>query len=566
MKQCPQCRRIYDDETLKFCLDDGVSLIYGPASIEPATHVIPSAHVTSDDPTRTFHSGEIPAGSDPSVSQSKPGSKAKMVMAAAGLAVLILAVAFLGYRYINSNRSGQIGSIAVMPFVNASGDAETEYLSDGITETLINTLSQLPNLAVKGRSSVFRYKGKDIEPKQIAADLGVQAILNGRLIARGDSVTLSLDLVDAYTGNQIWGEQYIRKISDIVSLQKEIAGDVSNKLKTKLTGADQQNLAKTYTADPEAYQLYLQGLYQWNKRTEDSAAKAREFFQNAINKDPKYALAYVGLADAYITNDRPADYNDKARTAANRALELDPTLGEAHAILANVAFWYEWDFPRSEAEFRKAIELNPNYPTAHHWYGETLGSQGRFDESNAEFARAVELDPVSMAILTDQGMSFVYARQYDRAIDHFKKLIEIDPNFMRTHFYLATAYEAKGMFPETIQARNKGMLIVGVEPARVEAISKPLMDAARSSGANGYWQSQMDLSIADAKRAGKPVDPMDMAVYNANLGNADKAFEWLEKCYKDRRVGLVFLKTDPIWDKIRNDPRFADLIRRVGLK
>ena len=553
---------------MMFCLDDGAELLYGPASgsglgDEPATAVIESPHVTSEDPTRSFRSTDIPAGSIPAIPLRQQISKTKLYAMIAAFAVLVVAGGIFGYRYLSSTGSGQIESIAVMPFVNASGNAEMEYLSDGITETLINSLSQVPNLAVKGRGSVFRYKGKDVEPKQIAADLGVQAVLNGRLLTRGDAVTLSLDLVDANNGNQIWGEQYERKISDIAALQKEIARDVSNKLKTKLTGTDQQNLARGQTADPEAYQLYLQGLYQWNKRTLDSAAKSTALFQKAIDKDPKFALAYVGLANSYIINDRPAEYNEKAKAAAIKALEIDPSLGEAHTVLGNVAFYYEWDFKRSEAEFKKAIETNPNYPTAHHWYGETLAAQGRFDESNAEYVRAVELDPVSMAILTDQAMAYIYARQFDRAIEQLKKLIEIDPNFVRTHFYLAEAYQAKGMFPEAIESSKKGLLLDGMEPELAEAISKRRLEAFRKDGAAGIWKVQLDLNVERAKRNGEPVDVIDMAIDNANLGNADQAFEYLEKGFKDRRVALVFLKVDYIWDKIRSDPRFDDLIRRV---
>jgi TolB-like protein/Tfp pilus assembly protein PilF len=564
MKRCPQCGREYDS-SMMFCLDDGAELLYGPGSMdEPATAVISSPHVTSEDPTRSFRSTDIPAGSIPAIPLRQLSSKTKLYAVLAAAAILVIVGGIFVYRYLRSASTGQIESIAVMPFVNASGNAEFEYLSDGMTETLINSLSQVPNLAVKGRGSVFRYKGKDIEPKQIAADLGVQAVLNGRVQARGDSVTLSLDLVDASTGNQIWGEQYVRKLSEIVALQKDIAGDVSNKLKSKLSGTEKQNVGKTYTVDPEAYQLYLQGLYQWNKRTDENSARAREFFQNAIDKDPKYALAYVGLASGYIVNDRPAAFNEKAKAAAAKALELDPSLGEAHAILGNVAFYYEWDFPRAEAEFKKAIELNPNYPTAHHWYGETLAAQGRFEESNAEYARAVELDPVSMAILTDQAMAYIYARQFDRAIEQLKKLVEIDPNYVRTHFYLAEAYQAKGMFPEAIESTKKGAILSGMEPDRAEALAKRRLDAFKNEGPAGYWKVQLDLAVERGTRDGDAADVIDMAIDHANLGNADKAFEYLEKGFKDRRVGLVFLKVDYIWDKIRSDPRFDDLVRRVA--
>jgi TolB-like protein/Tfp pilus assembly protein PilF len=566
MKRCPECRRDYYDDSLAFCLEDGAALIQGsvPSPDEPATELI-SPHVTSEDPTRSFHSSDISAGSFPAIQQTQSKPKTKIFLATAAVAILALLGGYFGYRNFSSSSSGQIESIAVMPFVNASGNTEFEYLSDGITETLINSLSQVPNLAVKGRGSVFRYKGKDTEPKQIAADLGVQAVLNGRLQARGESVTLSLDLVDAYTGNQIWGEQYERKLSDIAALQKEIARDVSNKLKTKLTGADQQNLAKGQTADPEAYQLYLQGLYQWNKRTIDTAAKSTELFQKAIDKDRKFALAYVGLANSYIVNDRPPEYDIKAKAAAIKALEIDPSLGEAHTVLGNVAFYYEWDFKRSEAEFKKAIELNPNYPTAHHWYGETLAAQGRFEESNAEYARAVELDPVSMAILTDQAMAYIYARKFDDAIDRLKKLIEIDPNFVRTHFYLMEAYRGKGMLPEAFESAKKGLLLDGMEPELAESIYKRRMEAFKNAGADGYWKVQLELDVERAKRNGDPVDIMDLAIDHAGLGNTDQAFEYLEKGLKDRRVTFVFMKVDYVWDKIRSDSRFDDLVRRVGL-
>ena len=408
---------------------------------------------------------------------------------------MIIVGGILGYRYA-SPTVRQVESIAVMPLVNANGDAEFEYLSDGMTETLINNLSQIPNLAVKGRSSVFRYKGKDIEPKQIAAELGVEAVLSGRLLQRGESVTLSLDLVEAATGNQIWGEQYVRNINEIATLQKDIAKDVSNKLKSKLSGPAQQNMAKGgYTADPEAYQLYLQGLYQWNQRTTDSAEKAKKFFQKTRSTKILTTLLPTSVWPTATSSTTGQGSTIPRQRGSDQALELDPSLGEAHTILGNVAFWFEWDFQRSEAAFKKAIELNPHYPTAHHWYGETLGALGRFDESSAEFSRAVELDPVSMAILTDQAMALIYARQFDRAIERLKNLIEIDPNFVRTHFYLADAYQAKGMFPEAVESRKKATVVRRNGPARAEAISKKRLDAYKASGPAGYWQMQIELSI-----------------------------------------------------------------------
>jgi tetratricopeptide (TPR) repeat protein len=244
---------------------------------------------------------------------------------------------------------------------------------------------------------VFRYKGKDIEPQTVGNELSVQAVLNGRVVQRGDSLTLSLELVDTKTGNQIWGEQYNRKFTDIVSLQNEIAREVSNKLRQKLSGADEQKLVKSYPVSSEAYELYLQGQYHWNKRTEEGINKAIEFFQRAIEKDPKYALAYVGLASSYIVQPilPPREANPKAKAAALKALEIDESLGEGHAVLANVSFYYEYDWKNAEREYKRAIELSPNYPTLHHWYGDSLAFVGRFDESFAEYKRALGLDPLS---------------------------------------------------------------------------------------------------------------------------------------------------------------------------
>jgi TolB-like protein/Tfp pilus assembly protein PilF len=565
MKKCPQCGREYDS-SMMFCLDDGTELLYGPASKdEPATAVIPSPHVTSEDPTRSFRSSDIPAGSVPAIQQTQRKPITKVWLIASLAAIGILAAGLLGYRYFGSAGSGQIDSIAVMPLVNASGDVDSEYMSDGMTETLINSLAQIPNLAVKGRGSVFRYKGKDTEPKQIAAELGVEAVLSGRLLKRGESVTLSLDLVDASTGNQIWGEHYERKLSEIAALQKDIARDVSNKLRTKLSGADQQNIAKGPTSDPEAYQLYLQGLYQWNKRTDEGVRKAEELFQKAIDKDPKFALAYAGLASTHVVIDFKPDDKKAGKTAALKALELDPSLGEAHAVLANVAFYYEWDWDTADREFKRSLELNPNYATAYHWYGETLASRGRFEESNAAYARAVELDPVSMAIATDQGLAYFFARQYDRAIEHFKKLIEIEPSYARTHVYLSGTYEEKGMFPESIEARRKWLLLEGADEARLAANMKRLSDAYSSQGEMGYWRTALDLTLETQARKKEPANPIELAMLYSHLKENDKAFELLEKALQERRVGMVFLNIEPGWDNIRTDPRFAELVRRVGL-
>ena len=381
---------------------------------------------------------------------------------AAGLLVLLTmsALAFWFFNNRSSGSSDAISSLAVMPFVNESGNADVEYLSDGMTETLIGSLSQLPNLNVKARSSVFRYKGKELDVQKIAQELKVQAMLTGRVVQRGDQLTLSLELVDTRTENAIWSEQYIRKQTDLVSLQSEIARDVSNKLKTKLSGADEAKVTKAYTTNPEAYQLYLRGRFYWNKRTSESLKQAVGFYQQAIERDPNYALAYSGLAETYVLFSsysvaRGKDSMPLAKAAAMRALELDGSLAEAHTALGNYLNYYEWDRFNSEKEYRRAIQLNPNYATAHQWLGsDGLSQIRRFDEALVELRRAEELDPLSSIIGLNLGLTLFYAQRYDEAIAQFNRTLSLDPNFAYVHATLAWAFHAKGMYREAI-AENR---------------------------------------------------------------------------------------------------------------
>ena len=562
MKRCPQCRRDYYDETLLYCLDDGTQLLDGPGSMdEPATAVYPDVHSTEGEHTRTFES-------DPSTQPSRapsPKIPNRKLRFAGAVGVLLLTVLGIGGYWYYSRSESQISSIAVMPFVNASGNTEIEYLSDGMTESLMNSLSQLPNLSVKARSSVFRYKGKEVEPVAVGNELGVQAVLSGRVVQRGDQLTLSLDLVDARTGDQIWGEHYNRKLGDLAALQTEIARDVSQKLRQRLTGEQQTNITKGQTANAEAYQLYLQGRYHWNKRTDEATNKAIEYFEQAIEKDPQYALAYVGLADSYIVGDMGLrERGPKIVAAAQKALEIDPSLGEAHAALGTEEWSGELDYPGAEREYRRAIELSPNYATAHHWLGEFLVSQGRFDEGFAEYKKALELEPMSLAIQTDLGRAYYLARQYDRAIEHFKKLIELDPNYVRTHFYLQQVYREKGMCEEGLLAIEKGRELIG-EQADDEWTkgSRAILDACKRAGTQGEWQKILELVTADLQK-GEPVPAGELAEVYARVGNRDKAFEWLEKVFDEGEAGGIELKVDPAWDNLRDDSRFADLLRRAG--
>ena len=490
-------------------------------------------------------------------------------IAAGAVSLLVVVAAVLGIWFFAYRQVGaaQIDSLAVMPFVNASGNAELEYLSDGMTESLINSLSQLPKLSVKARSSVFRYKGRDVEPQQIASDLKVQAVLNGRVVQQGDRLTISLDLVDASTGNQLWGEQYTRKAGDLAALQSDIARDVSQKLRARLTGAEESRVVKNQTQNTEAYQLYLQGRYNWNKRTDPTTKKAIEFFKQATQKDPNYAMAYVGLAESYLLNDSlPSDERyPNAKAAALKAVQLDPSLGEPHATLGGVNDTYERDPAAAEQEYRRAIELSQNYATAYHWYAEFLVEQGRFDDALPVWKKALELDPFSLAIGTDYGLEYLYyARQYDEAAGYLKKLIDMDPNYVRTHSYLATVYETMGRFEDAINERERNAVLRGMNADEIAKVKREILDAIRSGGAKGYWSKALELN-REAVKKGETVSPAQLASVYARLGERDEAFKLLEKAYEEKDGNLLWLKVSPEWDNLRDDPRFTGLLRRMNL-
>jgi len=557
---------------MMFCLDDGAELLYGPAPMDGlATAILHTTDSVGDAPTRAQnHTREQTAILPSGISDVRNRGFDKRTLAVPLLVVIISLGVYLGYQYLGSN-SNQIESIAVMPFVNESGNSDNEYLSDGMTETLISSLSQLQNLNVKARSSVFRYKGKEIDLQKIAAELNVQAILTGRIAQRGEQLIFNSELVDAKTENVIWSETYSRKQSDLVSLQSQIARDVSNKLRTKLSGAEQNQIAKNYTTNTEAYQLYLKGRYYWNKRTEADIKRSIGYFNQAVALDSTYALAYAGLADAYqvlpsYTDDPPAEETyPKARAAAQKALEIDATLAEPHAALGVVLHEYEWNFAESEKEFKRAIELNPNYASAHQWYGEYLMSMGRFDEAIAETKRAQQLDPLSLIINTMVGNAYFTARRYDDAIAQYLKTLEIDPNFSKTYRNLATAYIEKGMYKEAIEANRKRGLLNDIPPEQVAKRAAALKEAYQKLGARGYWQKVFELEQEEARKRNTEISQSNLAEFQIRLGNREQALDLLEKAFEKRDPNLAGSKTDPVWDPLRTDPRFQDLLRRIGL-
>ena len=470
---------------------------------------------------------------------------------------------FAAYRRA-TNSEVRIESIAVMPFVNESGSADVEYLSDGMTETLISSLSQLPNLNVKARSSVFHYKGKDFDLQKTAQELKVQAILTGRVVQRGEQLTLSLELVNTQTENAIWSEQYNRKQTDLVSLQSEIARDVSSKLRVKLSGADEQKLAKSYTANPEAYQLYLKGRFYWNKRASDSLKRAVEFYKQAIEKDPSYALAYSGLAETYVLFSPysvalPQESFPQARAAALRALEIDDSLAEAHAALGLYLTTFERNRSEAEKELRRAIELNPNYATAHHWLGlEILAPTKRFDEGLVELRRAEELDPLSSVIVTEVGGCLLYARRYDEAIAQFKHSLTLDPKFYYAHVYLGWAFNAKGMYREAIDEYRKAL----------ELNDDPTAKAFLALSLAKMGQRGEAIKLRDQLKLESPhryVPSYCFAIIHLALGEKDEAFVWLEKDIAERSSWPVVYAVVPELDELRDDPRFKDMLKRLNL-
>lgn len=484
------------------------------------------------------------------------------------LGLLVLALAIVGLAaYLHArNTEIAIESIAVLPFANQNHDPDTEYLSDGLTESIINSLSQLSNLRVIPRNSVFRYKGKEGDPLAVGKELGVRAVLTGRIVQRGDNLVVSAELVDVRDNKQLWGEQYSRKTADALAVQQEIAWEISERLRPKLSGEVRSQVAKRETTNPEAYQLYLKGRYHLEKRTKEETNKAIEYFQQAIDRDPNYALAFAGLADSYVllsvaiprSSFPPKEAFPKAKAAAMRALQIDDKLAEAHTSLAHIKFVYEWDWAAAEREFKRSIELDPNYATAHHWYGFDLAAVGRFDEAIIEIRKAQEIDPLSLIINASAGWIFYHARQYDQAIEQERKTLEIDPNFVLAHGRLAQAYEQKGMNKEAVEEYLKAETLFGENQEEIAAFRQ----AYTVSGMRGFWQKQLDLAIERSKR--QHVSSIIIAGYYARLGEREQAIQWLEKAYEERDA-MIWLKVDPRWDGLRSDPRFADLIRRVGL-
>ena len=499
----------------------------------------------------------------PRASEKQPAIsrwKTAGLLVAATLVVAVLSLALL-YRRPDPD------SVAVLPFTNGGGDANTDYLSDGITESLIDNLTRVPQLKVRSRNSAFRYKEKDLDVRQVGSDLGVSVVVTGRVVPQGDDIEVSAELTDVRDNTELWGQHYHSKIADIIGLQQRIAGDIAEKLRSKISASEKQEVTRQRTQNPQAYELYLRGRYAWNKRTPSDLNAAISYFNQAISKDPGYAMAYSGLADVYyvrlpVYSGAPSENDPKAAAAAHRALELDTTLARPHAVLGGTEMEYDWDFAGGESEYKKAFELDPNDATAHEWYAEKIGMiGGREQEALAEMNRAHQLDPLSSVISSQVGDVHVMARRFDDAIVVCRKLAGEDQTFARAHKCLAQAYWGKRMFPDVI----KEWTIFGQlsrDPNESE-FATALEEGFHSAG----WKGALTrgIEVREGERKTGYSSAYGIATLYADLGDKDQAFRWLDTAYQERDWLLESLGTDFLLDPIRSDPRFTELVRKVGL-
>lgn len=500
----------------------------------------------------------------PPVAVPEPGlrrSKRTFWIGAILSAAILVAGAVLAAAYIFSkgeSGAGEKRSIVVLPFVNESANSEMEFLSDGVTESLINSLSEFKGLRVVARGTAFRYKKTELEAKEIGATLGVDAVLTGKVTQFGDTVIVQSELISVDDGSQLWGERQTQKLSNLPTIPESIARAIVNRLHPELEGEIDREFAGRFSRSSEAYQLDMKGRFFWNRRTEEGLQKGVGYFEQAIAEDPGYALAYVGLADSFNVMGfycflPPDQAFPKARVAARKALELKPDLAEAYNSLAYANLYYEWDTGSAERNFLRAIQLKPNYSIAHQWYGNLLTATGRWNEALASFERAQEIDPLSPVITAVPAWTYYYSRHYDKAIDPCRKAIELDPNFALAHTWLGQAYERKGDYEKAI-AEFKESLRISKGSLEVRAL---LAHAYAVSGRSDQARTILGELL---RTEGKYVSPYMIATVYAGLGEPDPAFRWLEKSVADRQHVLVFLDYDPRLDGLRRDPRF-ELIR-----
>jgi serine/threonine-protein kinase len=482
------------------------------------------------------------------------------VAAVAVIALLAAGVQLSGRR----SKGGAIDSVAVLPFVNSSGDADGDYLSDGITESLIANLSQVRSLRVTARSTVFRYKGKEIDPQKIGQDLHVGAVLSGRLLQRDGTLVVRTELMDVANGTQLWGGQYNRKVADVFALQDELSKEISERLRLRLTDDEKLRLTKRYTDNAEAYQLYLKGLYYFNKRSPDGLQKALDHLNRAVDADPAYALAYAGLADSYSGMSffnivPPSAAMPKAKAAAAKALEIDSSLAEAHISLAYASFTYDWDWAAATSHFDRALALNREAVLNHSYYAFYLTVAGRFEEAVSVARRALERDPVSASLSHALAVQWVLSRHLDEGIDESRRTIELDPAFAPAHDVLGMALATKGMYREALTEIEKAVALT-----RGGAIPTADLGYVRARLGQRDDARQILRQLADASKE-RYTPAMAFAIVHVGLGENDQALNWLEKAAEERFNRLAYLRREPTWDPLASDPRFVDLLRRINL-
>lgn len=576
MKRCPQCSRVETDDALAYCRVDGTALISdslaldteagsaqiasGSAASEIDTSILP--HTTNAGLRLKVPSSDLRPETGGNATQELTRRKHKAVVLTIALVILATLGASI-YVLLPRKNIAAIDSIAVLPFVNQNHDPDADYLSEGLAESLIYRLSQLPNLKVSPTSSVFRYQGKEIDPIKIGNELGVSAVLSGRITQRGDNLTIGAELIDVRNNKLLWGEQYDRKSSELLATQREIAREIVDNLKLKVS-PQERGLTKHYTESNEAYQLYMKGRFYWNKRTAGDLKKAIDEFQQAVTKDANFALAYAGLADSYVLLEEYAgtpsrETLPKARDAALRALEIDDSLAEAHASLGLINMNL-WKFGESENQFKRAIELNPNYPTAHHWYSVYLDVQGRLDEAMNEIRRAEQLDPLSPVISDTVAEYYFLKGDIDAGVEQCKKIIDLNPNYPRVHSHLGWAYLKQGRQQEALDQLQRGVDLSG-------GASQQLAFLGYGYGLQGKRAEALSVLKELEQRYSKRESPaMYLAAVYGGIGDKDQAFAWLEKDFQARTGFLLLITSRPDFDTLRDDPRYLDLLRRIGLR
>jgi serine/threonine protein kinase/Tfp pilus assembly protein PilF len=482
---------------------------------------------------------------------------------------IALAILIIGWILLRTTHSNPTRSIAVLPFVDDSKDASTRYISDGITEGVIDKLSEIPSLKVMSRNSVFRFKDKETDPATVGKALNVQMLLTGRIAHGGDTLTLGAELVNASDGSQIWGRQFRYPVSDLSRAPDELAKAISDRLKLPLNRTEDNRLTTPRTDNSEAYQLYLQGRYHWNQRTAAGIKQSIDFFQQATEKDPNFALAYAGLADAYNMGNNLGVFTSResapeAKAAAIKALVLDPRLGEAHAILGQVKSHYDFDLPGAQREFLKAIDLNPNYANAHLYYaGGYLTPMGRHQDAIAEMKKALALDPLSPPLNNYMGMTYLFAGDYQASVRQFQHTIDLDPTFPLAHFFFSSCLAAIGKYEQAIEEMQKGQLLAGASPDDATALTAEFRKAFRAGGANGYWQKNLEITLKEHEQNGNGA--FALATAYARVGNKEKALEWLAKSFEEKDPDITLVNYDQAFKGLRGNPGFSALLKHIGL-